>query len=39
MASGGLACVAGVALIVVAFPQLAAFDLDRTGSNLAESAA
>jgi hypothetical protein len=29
MASGGLACVAGVALIVVAFPQLAAFDLDQ----------
>jgi MFS family permease len=39
MASGGLACVAGVALIVIAFPQLAAFDLDRTDANLAESAA
>jgi MFS family permease len=39
MASGGLACVAGVALIVLAFPQLAAFDLDRTEANLAESAA
>lgn len=39
MASGGLACVAGVALIVIAFPQLAAFDLDRSGSNMAESAA
>src|SRR4051794_21510359 len=30
MASGGLACVAGVALIVAAFPQLAAFDLERS---------
>jgi MFS family permease len=29
MASGGFACVAGVALIVLAFPQLAAFDVDR----------
>jgi MFS family permease len=32
MASGGLACVAGVALIVMAFPQLAAFDLDKVQS-------
>jgi MFS family permease len=30
MATGGLACIAGVALIVIAFPQLAAFDLDQT---------
>ena len=29
MATGGLACVAGVALIVILFPQLAAFDLER----------
>src|SRR3954451_10674204 len=29
MASGGLACVAGVAVIAVAFPQLAAFDVER----------
>jgi MFS family permease len=30
MASGGFACVAGVALIVLAFPELAAFDVERT---------
>jgi MFS family permease len=29
MASGGLACIAGVVLTVVAFPELAAFDLER----------
>jgi MFS family permease len=29
MASGGLACVAGVLLIVIAFPRLAAFDLEQ----------
>jgi MFS family permease len=29
MASGGFACVAGVVLIVLAFPQLAAFDVER----------
>jgi hypothetical protein len=28
MASGGIACVAGVALIAFTFPQLAAFDLE-----------
>jgi MFS family permease len=39
MASGGLACVAGVALIVVAFPQLAAFDLDRVEAETAGAAA
>ena len=39
MASGGLACVAGVGLIVLAFPQLAAFDLERTDAQLAEAAA
>jgi MFS family permease len=39
MASGGLACIAGVALIVAAFPQLAAFDLERVEAELAEAAA
>jgi MFS family permease len=39
MASGGLACIAGVALIMLAFPELAAFDLERTDSQLAEAAA
>jgi MFS family permease len=29
MASGGVACIAGVALTVIAFPQLAAFDLEQ----------
>jgi MFS family permease len=29
MATGGLACIAGVGVIVLAFPQLAAFDLER----------
>jgi predicted MFS family arabinose efflux permease len=29
MASGGMACIAGAALIVLAFPQLAAFGADR----------
>ena len=29
MASGGLACVAGVGLIALAFPQLAAYDAER----------
>jgi MFS family permease len=37
MASGGIACIAGVALIVAAFPQLAAFDLQRTDAELAEA--
>src|SRR4051794_28806777 len=39
MATGGLACIAGVALIVLLFPQLAAFDLERTEAQLAEAAA
>jgi len=39
MATGGLACIAGVVLIVIAFPQLAAFDLDRTEAAMAEAAA
>jgi MFS family permease len=39
MATGGLACIAGVALIVIAFPQLAAFDLEQTQPQFAESAA
>ena len=39
MASGGLACVAGVALVVIVFPQLAAFDLERTPGALVEAAA
>jgi hypothetical protein len=29
MTSGGLACIAGVGLIVLAFPQLAAYDVER----------
>jgi MFS family permease len=39
MATGGLACIAGVGIIMVAFPQLAAFDIERTEPLLAESAA
>ena len=39
MASGGLACVAGVALIMLAFPQLAAFDLERAETQMAEAVA
>jgi hypothetical protein len=35
MASGGVACIAGVALIVAAFPQLAAFDLERVEADMA----
>lgn len=38
-ASGGLACVVGVALIVFTFPQLAAFDVERTEAQMAEAAA
>jgi MFS family permease len=38
MASGGLACIAGVGLIMLAFPQLAAFDLERTEAELSEVA-
>ncbi len=32
--SGGLACMAGVGVIVLAFPQLAAFDVRRDGASL-----
>jgi MFS family permease len=39
MATGGLACIAGVALIVVLFPQLAAFDTERSETYLAEAVA
>ncbi|MEA2494293.1 MAG: hypothetical protein QOJ29_2204 [Thermoleophilaceae bacterium] len=39
MASGGLACLAGVGLIVIAFPQLAAFDVERSETQLAEATA
>jgi hypothetical protein len=39
MASGGLACIAGVGIIMLAFPQLAAFDTERTESRLSEAAA
>ena len=39
MASGGLACIAGVGLIVLAFPQLAAFDLEHVDAQMAEAAA
>jgi MFS family permease len=38
MASGGLACVAGVALIRIAYPQLAAFDLERVEEKTAGAA-
>jgi MFS family permease len=38
MASGGFACVAGVALIVLAFPQLAAFDVERAEAGQAAEA-
>jgi MFS-type transporter involved in bile tolerance (Atg22 family) len=38
MASGGFACLAGVALIVLAFPQLAAFDLERVEAGRAVEA-
>jgi MFS family permease len=37
LATGGLACIAGVALIVVLFPQLAAFDTERSETFLAEA--
>src|SRR3954470_612899 len=39
MGSGGLACIAGVALIVLLFPQLAAFDTERSETHLAEAVA
>jgi predicted MFS family arabinose efflux permease len=39
MASGGLACLAGVALVMVLFPQLAAFDVERSAPALAEAPA
>jgi hypothetical protein len=39
MASGGLACIAGVGIIMLAFPQLAAFDTERTDAQLAQAAA
>jgi MFS family permease len=39
MASGGLACIAGVGVIMLAFPQLAAFDLERTEAHATEVAA
>ena len=39
LGSGGVACLAGVALIVIAFPQLAAFDLEGTEAEVAEAAA
>jgi MFS family permease len=39
MASGGLACIAGVGIIMLAFPELAAFDLERTQAGLAAAAA
>lgn len=39
MASGGIACVLGVALIVLLYPQLAAFDVERAEAHTAEAAA
>jgi MFS family permease len=35
MASGGLACVLGVGLIVLAFPELAAYDVERAEAEMA----
>jgi Transmembrane secretion effector len=35
MSSGGLACIAGVGLIVLAFPQLAAYDTERVAEPVA----
>jgi MFS family permease len=37
--SGGFACLAGVALIALAFPQLVAFDAERAEAGLAAAAA
>jgi hypothetical protein len=34
-----LACIAGVGIIMLAFPQLAAFDLERIDAQLAEATA
>ena len=39
MASGGIACIAGVGIIMLAFPQLAAFDLERVEAQMAEATA
>ena len=39
MASGGLACLAGVGLIALAFPELAGFDLERSETHIGEAAA
>jgi hypothetical protein len=39
MASGGLACMVGVVLIVIAFPALAAFDVEHAEAQMAEAAA
>ena len=39
VASGGVACLAGVALIMVAFPELAAYDGDAVGAGAVVSAA
>jgi len=35
MAAGGIACVAGVALIVLTFPALASFDIERVDAQMA----
>jgi hypothetical protein len=37
--SGGLACVAGVGLIIVLFPQLAGYDGDEVGAGKAATSA
>jgi MFS family permease len=39
MATGGIACIAGVGIIMLAFPQLAAFDLEHVEPQLAEATA
>jgi hypothetical protein len=39
VASGGLACVAGLAVIVLAFPQLVDYDGDAVGAGAAAPSA
>jgi hypothetical protein len=39
MATGGIACIAGVGIIMLAFPQLAAFDLQRVEAQMAKATA
>jgi predicted MFS family arabinose efflux permease len=39
MASGGIACMAGVVVIALLFPQLAAYDVERAEAQMAEATA